>query len=188
MGDIIDALLALSNMMRAELRVEHVDLSALARDAAAGYQQKNPDRLVDWIIAEGLTADGDAQLLRVILENLFGNAWKFTAKRPQARIEFGALPQSDGVPVFFVRDNGAGFDMTRASNLFTPFKRLHDQSEFRGTGIGLATVQRVIQRHQGTIWAEGAVDRGATFCFTLNKAQAGTNGHDDNHADSRFSV
>lgn len=185
MGDIIDALLALSNMIRTELHVDHVDLSALARDAAAGCQQKNPDRLVDWIIAEGLTADGDAQLLRVILENLFGNAWKFTAKRPQARIEFGTLPQSDGVPVFFVRDDGAGFDMTRASNLFTPFKRLHDQSEFRGTGIGLATVQRVIQRHQGKIWAEGAVDHGATFCFTLKKAQAGTNGHDDNHADSK---
>ena len=185
MGDIIDALLALSNMIRTELHVEHVDLSALARDAAAGCQQKNPDRLVDWIIAEGLTADGDAQLLRVVLDNLFGNAWKFTAKRPQARIEFGTLPQSDGVPVFFVRDDGAGFDMTRAGNLFTPFKRLHDQSEFQGTGIGLATVQRVIQRHQGKIWAEGAVDHGATFCFTLKEVQAGTNGHDDHHADSK---
>jgi PAS domain S-box-containing protein len=185
MGDIIDALLALSNMMRTELRLEHVDLSALARAAAADCRQKNPDRVVDWTIADGLTADGDAQLLRVILENLFGNAWKFTAKRPKARIEFGALPQSDGVPVFFVRDDGAGFDMTRASTLFTPFKRLHDQSEFSGTGIGLATVQRVIQRHHGKIWAEGAVDHGATFCFTLKKAEAGTNGNDDTRADSR---
>ena len=124
----------------------------------------------------------------MVLENLFGNAWKFTAKRPQARIEFGTLPQADGVPVFFVRDDGAGFDMTRASTLFTPFKRLHDQSEFQGTGIGLATVQRVIHRHQGKIWAEGAVDHGATFCFTLKKAQAGTNGHDDNHGNSNSAV
>jgi PAS domain S-box-containing protein len=167
MQDIIDALLALSNMMRSDLRVEPFDLSALAKTVARDLQQKNPDRLVDWVIADGLNAEGDPQLMRVVLENLFGNAWKFTANQPRPRIEFGALPQSDGARTYFVRDNGAGFDMTRATGLFKPFKRFHDQSEFRGTGIGLATVQRVIQRHRGKIWAEGVVDQGATFCFTL---------------------
>jgi PAS domain S-box-containing protein len=176
MEDIIDALLALSKMMRTELLVDHFDLSALANAVAADLKQKSPDRLVDWIIAEGLTAEGDAQLLRVVLENLFGNAWKFTANRPRARIEFGALPQSNGARTYFVRDDGAGFDMARVSHLFTPFKRLHDQSEFRGTGIGLATVQRVIHRHQGKIWAEGVVDHGATFCFTLSGEAEESNG------------
>src|SRR5258706_9272386 len=169
MQDIIEALLALSNIMRNELLVDHFDFTTLAQAVADDLKQKNPDRLVDWVIAEGLTAQGDAQLLRGALENLFGNAWKFTANRPRARIEFGALPQSNGTRTYFVRDDGAGFDMARASHLFTPFKRLHDQSEFRGTGIGLATVQRVIQRHRGKIWAEGVVDRRATFCFTLTE-------------------
>jgi PAS domain S-box-containing protein len=181
MQDIIEALLALSNMMRSELLVEHFDLSALGNAVAADLKQKSPDRLVDWVIAEGLTAEGDAQLLRVVLENLFGNAWKFTANRPHARIEFGALPQSNGTQTYFVRDDGAGFDMARASNLFTPFKRLHDQSEFRGTGIGLATVQRVIHRHQGKIWAEGVVDHGATFCFTL-RGETGESNVENHHA------
>jgi PAS domain S-box-containing protein len=176
MEDIIDALLTLSNMMRKELLVDHLDLTALANAVAADLKQKNPDRLVDWVIAEGLTAEGDAQLLRVVLENLFGNAWKFTANRPRARIEFGALPQSNGARTYFVRDDGAGFDMARASNLFTPFKRLHDQSEFRGTGIGLATVKRVIHRHRGKIWAEGVVNHGATFCFTLTGEAGESNG------------
>jgi light-regulated signal transduction histidine kinase (bacteriophytochrome) len=111
-----------------------------------------------------------------VLENLFGNAWKFTANRPHARIEFGALPQSNGARTYFVRDDGAGFDMTRAGNLFKPFKRLHDQSEFHGTGIGLATVQRVIHRHRGKIWAEGVVNHGATFCFTLTGEAGESNG------------
>ena len=180
MEDIIDALLALSEMMRKELQAEHFDLTALANTVAADLKQKNPDRLVDWAIADGLTAVGDAQLLRVVLENLLGNAWKFTANRPRAHIEFGALPQSNGARTYFVRDDGAGFDMTRANNLFAPFKRLHDQSEFRGTGIGLATVQRVIQRHQGKIWAEGVVNQGATFCFTLT-GEAGESNGQNNH-------
>ena len=176
MEEIIHALLALSKMMRTELLVDHFDLTALANSVAADLNQKKPDRLVDWVIAEGLTAEGDPQLLRVVLENLFGNAWKFTMNRPRARIEFGALPQANGARTYFVRDNGAGFDMTLADQLFTPFKRLHDQSEFRGTGIGLATVQRVIYRHQGKIWAEGAVDHGATFCFTLTGEAGKSNG------------
>ncbi len=174
MEEIIDALLALSNMTRHELVVDRVDLSAVAKSIAAELKQKDPDRLVDWVIAEGLTVEGDARLLRVALENLLGNAWKFTAKHPRARIEFGALPQSNGARTYFVRDDGAGFDMARATQLFAPFKRLHDQSQFRGTGVGLATVQRVIQRHRGKIWAEGAVNQGATFCFTLSgEAPAG---------------
>jgi PAS domain S-box-containing protein len=180
MEDIIDALLALSDMMRKELLADHFDLTALANTVAADLKQKNPDRLVDWVIAEGLTAEGDAQLLRVVLENLFGNAWKFTANRPRAHIEFGALPQSNGTRTYFVRDDGAGFDMARVNNLFTPFKRLHDQSEFRGTGIGLATVQRVIHRHQGKIWAEGVVNQGATFCFTLT-GEAGVSNGQNHH-------
>jgi len=169
MEEIIDALLELSNMARQELIVDRVDLSTQAKAVAAELQQKEPDRLVDWVIAEGLVVQGDTRLVRVVLENLIGNSWKFTAKRAQARIEVGALPQCNGVRTYFVRDNGAGFDMARAGQLFAPFKRLHDQGQFRGTGIGLATVQRVIQRHRGRIWAEGAVDRGATFCFTLSE-------------------
>lgn len=176
MQDIIDALLALSSMMRSELTVETFDLSALAKTVSTDLQRKSPDRLVDWAITEGLTVQGDPQLLRVVLENLFGNAWKFTTNRPRARIEFGALPQSDGARNYFVRDNGAGFDMTRATGLFKPFKRLHDQKEFRGTGIGLATVQRVIHRHRGKIWAEGIVNQGATFCFTLSDEPGATQG------------
>ncbi len=176
MEGIIDALLGLSSMMRKELVVEHFDLTALANAVAADLKQKKPERLVDWVIAKGLTAEGDAQLMRVVLENLLGNAWKFTANRPRARIEFGALPQANGARTYFVRDDGAGFDMARANNLFTPFKRLHDQSEFRGTGIGLATVQRVIHRHRGKIWAEGVVDHGATFCFTLAGEAGESNG------------
>jgi len=178
MEQIIDALLALSNMLRSELQVTPFDLSALAKAVAADLKQKDPDRRVVWVIAEGLTAEGDSQLLRVVLENLLGNAWKFTANRPRARIEFGALPQSNGARTYFVRDDGAGFDMARASQLFTPFKRLHDQNEFPGTGIGLATVQRVIQRHRGKIWAEGVVNHGATFCFTLTDDASDANGKD----------
>ncbi len=184
MEEIIDALLALSNMARYELVLDRVDLSTLARAIAAELKQKDPDRLVDWAIAEGLVAEGDARLLRVVLENLLGNAWKFTAKRPRARIEFGALPQSNGARTYFVRDDGAGFDMARASQLFAPFKRLHDQSQFRGTGIGLATVQRVIQRHHGKIWAEGGVNQGATFCFTLSAEGASGNGQEHELAEA----
>jgi PAS domain S-box-containing protein len=176
MEDIIDALLLLSNTTRSELMIDTFDLTALAHAVAADLKQKAPDRLVDWAIADGLTAEGDPQLLRVVLENLFGNAWKFTANHPRARIEFGALPQSNGVRTYFVRDDGAGFDMTRAKKLFSPFNRLHDQNEFKGTGIGLATVQRVIHRHRGKIWAEGLVNQGATFCFTLSGEMEPTNG------------
>jgi light-regulated signal transduction histidine kinase (bacteriophytochrome) len=122
---------------------------------------------VDFDIVPTLTATGDVRLLRVVMENLLGNAWKFTAKQAQARIGFGVQTEPDGTPAFFVRDNGAGFDTTYADKLFGAFQRLHRVSEFPGTGIGLATVQRIIHRHGGRVWAEGEVGQGATFYFTL---------------------
>jgi len=167
MEEIIDALLALSKMMRTEMFRQSVDLSMVACQIADELKAKAPDRAVDFVIANDLTADADPQLLRVVLENLLSNAWKFTSKQPRARIEVGSLVQSNGEQVFYVRDDGAGFDMEHAPQLFTPFKRLHKASDFQGTGIGLATVQRVIARHGGKIWAAGAIDHGATFCFTL---------------------
>ena len=118
-------------------------------------------------ITDGLVADGDAGLLCIVLQNLLSNAWKYSSKRPQARIEFGTAPGADGNPVFFVRDNGAGFDMEYAQKLFQPFQRLHRQDEFPGTGIGLTTVQRIIHRHGGRIWAEASPDKGAVFYFTM---------------------
>jgi signal transduction histidine kinase len=167
MTDLIDALLALSHVTRAELARESVDVSALARAIAADLQQREPTRQVVFVIADGLVANGDARLLGVVLENLFSNAWKFTARQSRARIEFGVLPQHESAAVFYVRDNGVGFDMAYADKLFGAFQRLHPKTEYPGTGIGLATVQRIIQRHGGRIWAEGAVAQGATFYFTL---------------------
>ena len=124
------------------------------------------------LIQDRLTADSDPTLARALMENLLANAWKFTSKVPAARVEFGAL-DNGGTPVFFVRDNGAGFDMAFAGKLFAPFQRLHRTDEFPGTGIGLATVQRIVRRHAGRTWAEGAVDRGATFYFTLPEPLSG---------------
>jgi signal transduction histidine kinase len=167
MADLIDALLGLSHVTRAELVWEVVDVSALARAIATDLQRGEPTRQAEFVIADGVVAHGDARLLGVVLENLFSNAWKFTARQPQARIEFGSLPQREGSLVFFVRDNGVGFDMAYADKLFRAFQRLHGRTEYPGTGVGLATVQRIIQRHGGRIWAEGAVGQGATFYFTL---------------------
>jgi signal transduction histidine kinase len=166
MGLLIDALLALSRVGRATLERAPVDLSVISRAIVAQLRASAPDRKVDFHAADDLVAEGDPTLLRAVMENLLGNAWKFTAKRDDARIELGRLEQ-DGHTTFFVRDNGAGFDMQYAGRLFAPFQRLHSASDFGGTGIGLATVQRIISRHGGTIRAEGAVDRGATFYFTL---------------------
>jgi PAS domain S-box-containing protein len=166
MGQLIDDLLKLSRLTRSEMRREPVNLSALARTVAAELQQREPRRQVTLTIAEGLTATGDPQLLRIALENLLGNSWKFTSKHAQARIEFGKLERADR-PVYFVRDDGAGFDMAYAGKLFGAFQRLHTRADFPGTGIGLATVQRVIHRHGGRLWAEGQVEKGATFYFTL---------------------
>ncbi len=167
MGDLINALLHLSRMARAEMSRQPVDLSAQARAIAADLARSEPERQVEFVIAEGLTAEGDPTMLRSVLENLLGNAWKFTGKVSEARIEFGDLPPTDGHQGFFVRDNGAGFNMNYADKLFGPFQRLHHAGEFPGTGIGLATVQRIIHRHGGGVWAEGAVGQGASFYFTL---------------------
>lgn len=166
MGQLIDDLLNLSRVSRGELRMQRVDLSALAQKVIDLLRESAPERDVEFVIEEGVIADGDPRLLRVVLENLFGNAWKFTSKHPRARIEFGRT-ERQGRLVYFVRDDGAGFDMAYLDKLFGAFQRLHSPSEFEGTGIGLATVQRIIHRHGGRIWAEGAVEQGATFYFTL---------------------
>jgi signal transduction histidine kinase len=166
MGQLIDDLLALARVTRSEMRREEVDLSALAQVVAAELQHSQPERQVEFVIAPGVVVNGDAGLLRVVLENLLGNAWKFTGKKAQARIEFG-VSEHNGKPTYFIRDNGAGFNLAYADRLFGAFQRLHSGKEFSGTGVGLATVQRIIHRHGGKVWAQGAVEQGATFHFTL---------------------
>jgi PAS domain S-box-containing protein len=166
MGALIDDLLNLSKVTRAEIRHERLNISNLARSIAADYCKRQPDRAVDFQIEDGLEVFGDARLLRIVLENLLANAWKFTSRRAHTAIEFG-LVEANGSDAYFVRDNGAGFDAAYADRLFGAFQRLHAAAEFPGTGIGLATVQRIIHRHGGKVWADGAVDRGATFYFTL---------------------
>jgi light-regulated signal transduction histidine kinase (bacteriophytochrome) len=143
-----------------------VDLSALARAIAEEFRRAQPEHEVEVVVEEGLVANGDGSLLRVVLENLLGNAWKFTRNQPHPRVEFGLLEHED-TPTYYVRDNGVGFDMAYAGKLFGAFQRLHSAGEFEGTGIGLATVQRIIHRHGGRVWAEGEVGNGATFFFTL---------------------
>jgi PAS domain S-box-containing protein len=167
MGKLIDDLLTLSRVTLTDIEKLPVDLSALARNIAAQLESEQPERQVEFIIADGLTAKGDAELLRVALENLLGNAWKFTSKHPHARIEFGTT-QIDDKAAFFIRDNGVGFDMAYVGKLFSPFQRLHGNSEFLGNGIGLATVQRIVHRHGGHVWAEGILNEGATLYFTIN--------------------
>lgn len=167
MGALIDDMLKLARVVRTELRRESVDITTLAREVEAALRQAAPERRVEVAIQEGMTAEADAQLVRIALTNLMGNAWKFTARRADARIEVGAVQEQGVTPVFYVKDNGAGFDMAYAKKLFTPFERLHTDKEFAGSGIGLATVQRVVSRHGGRVWAEGAVGRGATFFWTL---------------------
>ncbi len=166
MGQLIDDLIGLSRLTRTEMRRDRVDLSDLARRVADDLRRNQPGRQVTFSIAEGIAAQGDGRLLRIVLENLLGNAWKFTRNRPDARIEFG-VRRDNGRPVFFVRDNGAGFDMAYAQKLFGAFQRLHSAQQFEGTGIGLATVARIVRRHGGDVRAEGIVDQGATFYFTL---------------------
>ncbi len=170
MNMLIEDLLRLARTSSAELHRTPLDLSEMAREVAGKFQASAGGREADWLIAPGLAAEGDAGLVRVVLENLFSNAWKYSARTARARIEFGAEPQPDGVPAFYVRDNGAGFDMKYVDRLFGPFQRLHAEKDFPGTGIGLATVQRIIRKHGGRIWAEAAVNQGATFRFTLPPA------------------
>ena len=166
MGILIDDLLNLSRVARAEIRKEQTNLSALARSIAAELRSAQPGRTVDFQIEDEIKARGDPHLLKVVLENLLGNAWKFTSKHASANIAFGKAT-INGTDVYFVRDDGAGFDPAYASKLFGAFQRLHGMAEFPGTGVGLATVQRIIHRHGGKIWAEAAVEKGATFYFTL---------------------
>jgi PAS domain S-box-containing protein len=166
MGELIDALLSLARVARSQLHIERVDLSALACAAAAGAAAAEPARSVEVIVQPGLVAEMDPQLARTVFDNLLGNAWKFTRYVPSARVEVGIANEPDA-PAFFVRDNGAGFDMAFAGKLFSPFQRLHTTDEFPGTGVGLSTVQRIVHRHGGRLWGEGRVDHGATFYFTL---------------------
>jgi PAS domain S-box-containing protein len=166
MGSLIDAILRLSSLSKSELNREDVDLSRIAHLTAVDLRQREPERQVNFIIAPDLRADGDKRLLKAVLENLLGNAWKYTSRRVSATIEFGRI-ELDGEAVFFVRDDGVGFSMDRADKLFLPFQRLHDEEEFPGHGIGLATVKRIIDRHGGRIWAEAEIGCGATFYFTL---------------------
>lgn len=166
MGHLIDDLLSLSRVMRSEFQRGQVDLTAIALNTAARLRRDHPGRRVQIAVADDLVAAGDVRLLTIAFENLLGNAWKFTGKRADARIEVG-VRDDGGRRVYWVRDNGAGFDMAYASKLFGVFQRLHSASEFEGTGIGLATVQRIVHRHGGCIWAEGQVENGATFFFTL---------------------
>lgn len=171
MSQLIDDVLYLSRVSRAELREQPVDLSALARLILTRLQEGEPERRVEVKIRPGVVVTGDGQLLKMAMENLLENAWKFTGKQSESRIEFG-VTHASGEPTYFVRDNGAGFDMGYADRLFGPFQRLHHQDEFPGTGIGLATVQRIIHRHGGRVWAEGLVGQGATFHFTLGRARS----------------
>lgn len=167
MGRLIDDLLNLSRLSRGEMHRVPVDLSALAQDIAKDLQKTDFLRHVEVVIKEGLVLHGDAQLIRAMMENLIGNAWKYTSKHARARIEVGSTAYPDGRLVYFVKDDGAGFDMAYVGKLFGAFQRLHLSGEFPGTGIGLATVKRIVHRHGGTVWAEGEIEKGATFYFTL---------------------
>jgi PAS domain S-box-containing protein len=166
MGQLIDGLLELSRVTRAPMKRETVDLTAVVQELEASLRAGQPERAVDFVVAPGMVAEGDAVLLRAALQNLLHNAWRFTGKRPRARIEVGCTSEP-GRTVYHVRDDGAGFDMRYAGKLFAPFQRLHSMEEFPGTGIGLATVQRIIHRHGGKVWAKAEVNQGATFYFTL---------------------
>ncbi|MBN2462030.1 MAG: hypothetical protein JXB43_00340 [Dehalococcoidia bacterium] len=168
MGQLIDDLLSLSRVTRNQMKNELVDLSSIADSIAMGLQKAHPERKVKFSIMPGLNANGDPHLLWLVLENLLGNAWKFTEKHQQASIEFGST-RVDGKQAFFICDDGAGFDMSYVDKMFAPFQRLHSVSEFPGTGIGLATVQRIVHRHGGRVWAKGEIEKGATFYFTLDE-------------------
>lgn len=179
MDQIIEAQLQLSKISRHELVLEQIDLTGIARDLVDDLARATPDRNVDILIGEGLTCVGDKKLMITALENLIGNAWKYTSKTERARIEFGKSETEGKETVFFIRDNGAGFNPAYANKLFVPFQRLHVEIEFSGTGIGLATVRRIIHRHGGRIWAEGNVGQGAAFSFTIGTPNET---HSKNHA------
>jgi light-regulated signal transduction histidine kinase (bacteriophytochrome) len=172
MGSLIDGLLSLSRVARSDFRPEAVDLTVLARSIASELAAAEPNRAVDLVVEKDLRMFMDPRLARTLLQNLLANSWKFTSKVAAPRIEVGATDRN-GVLTFFVRDNGAGFDQAHGDRLFTPFQRLHTVGEFPGTGIGLATAQRIVHRHGGQIAAEGTVDGGATFYFTIGGSPTG---------------
>jgi len=169
MGNLIDDLLQLSRASRGEMKLDQVDITALANRVVDRLRDALPQRRMEFVIEPGLVGFGDARLLEIAVTNLIGNAVKFTGAQNPALIEFGKVDK-EGEMAFYVRDNGAGFDMAYAGNLFGAFQRLHKVTEFPGTGIGLATVQRIVRRHGGRVWADARVNRGATFCFTLGAA------------------
>jgi light-regulated signal transduction histidine kinase (bacteriophytochrome) len=166
MNRLIDGILKLSQLSHALLKSETVDLSLLAKGVAEELQRGDPGRRVKFIIGEGIAAPADPDLMTVVMENLLGNAWKYTRKREEAVIEFGMV-EDKGLRAYFVRDNGVGFDMAQSARIFRPFQRLEQEAEFRGFGIGLATVERIVRRHGGEIWAVSEPDKGAAFYFTL---------------------
>ncbi|SCZ62887.1 sensor histidine kinase [Thiohalomonas denitrificans] len=167
MNELIDAMLRLTKISRHEMRLENIDLSAMAAEVIDELRGSEPEREVEVRIEPGLVARADPELIKIVLTNLLGNAWKYTAGTSGPQIEFGRGPAQPGYETFIVRDNGAGFDMEHTHGLFTPFRRLHSKEEFAGTGIGLATVARVIRRHGGRVGAEGEVGKGSAFRFTL---------------------
>ena len=169
MGDLIEGLLALAQLSREQIKLEQVDLSNIARRIEQDCRAREPQRQAQLHIQDGLSAQGDARLLSAVFRNLLGNAWKFTSRQSLAHIEVGSEPSVDGDTVFFVKDNGAGFDMAFAHKLFGTFERLHSPGDFSGAGIGLATVKRIIERHGGRVWAESKLNEGAMFFFTLGR-------------------
>jgi signal transduction histidine kinase len=167
MAQLIDALLSLSRVTQAKLKRTSTHLSEVARSVIEDLRRGDPARRVEWVVPDNITAEGDPAMLRIVITNLLQNAWKFTGKREAGRVELGVF-RKDGEATYFVRDNGTGFDMAHADKLFTAFQRLHSADQFPGIGIGLATVQRIIHRHGGRIWAESDLDKGATFYFTIS--------------------
>ncbi len=172
MGELIEGLLSLAQLSSEQIRLENVDLSAIARRIEDDCRQREPERQAQIHIQDGLSAHGDPRLLSAVFQNLLGNAWKFTSRQVLARIDVGSELGADGDTIFFVKDNGAGFDMAFADKLFGTFQRLHSKEDFAGTGVGLATVKRVIDRHGGRVWAESRLNEGATFYFTLSNPHA----------------
>ena len=166
MSDLINDLLKLSRLSRAEIHFQNVNISEIAQSILEELKNTQPERKSEFVISPGMIVKGDKSLLTIALQNLLGNGWKFTGKCPQAKIEFG-VDEQNGEKVYFIRDNGVGFNMQYKDKLFQPFQRLHSDKEYEGTGIGLATVQRVIRRHGGRVWAESEKGKGATFYFTL---------------------
>lgn len=168
MRDLITHLLALARLNSQEINRVVVDMTAICRTICTEMAEDNPDHPVEIIISDGLTVEADAHLLTIALHNLLGNAWKYTKKAAHPLIEIGQT-EHDGKSCFFIRDNGTGFDMAYKERLFAPFQRLHSDEEFEGSGVGLATVLRIMQKHGGTVWAEGSLGNGAVFYFTLDR-------------------